>query len=421
MYDPERDSESESERQSDSAPSRPPLLTKRGGTLLGASAGLIVGSRLLGADELALLGLAGLALLLLAIAWTRSLRLTFAAVRVRHPARLHVGTAARFELEITNVGTRPTTLVTIADGFDQGRRAARFVVPPVSPGETIRAAYRIPTARRGRFRVGPLQASVTDAFGVARRDIVVEGVTDVVVCPRVRTLRPPILGSGRAGGLDAGSSPRGVVNDAHGEFRTLRDYVVGDELRRVHWRSTARTDDLIVRQDEAPWLPRATVVLDVRASAFDEAAFETAVEATASVMACLRLQRRDVELLTSSGASLTHATADWSHALLEQLATIEVDDGPDHLGLVLTALGRRRDTGLVVAVVGSLDSPTAHALELLASRLATVAVVTRSGVGTEASRLLVVDAVHKPFRVAWNQAMARWSVATSSRPLRSRR
>ena len=75
--------------------------------------------------------------------------------RVR-PDRLHVGSEGRIDLLVENLGTRATPLLAATDWFDEGRRAARFLVPPLAAGATARAAYRIPTRRRGRYRVGPL-------------------------------------------------------------------------------------------------------------------------------------------------------------------------------------------------------------------------------------------------------------------------
>ena len=75
-----------------------------------------------------------------------------------------------------------------------------------------------------------------------------------------------------------------MVSDLGDEFVTLREYELGDDLRRVHWRSTARTGELMIRQDEARWRSRAAVVLDVQPGAHDAASFEVAVEAAASVV-----------------------------------------------------------------------------------------------------------------------------------------
>ncbi len=407
-------------------PPRGPWLTKRGGTLAGASCGLILGSRLLGADELAVLGVTGLVLVVVAIVSSRARRVRRAARRVQHPARLQVGASGRIELELTNVGTRPTPITTIADGFDDGRRAARFLVAPVAPGATARAAYRVPTNRRGRFRVGPLVATVTDPFGVARREWQIESTAEIVVCPRVHAILPPGGGSGREPGPDPTTNAHGIVQEERGEFRTLRDYEVGDELRRIHWRTSARTGRLVVRQDEAPYLPRVAVVLDVRSPAFDGPSFETAIEAAASVVSCVRRERRPVELVTSAGSNLTGATPEAPHALLEQLAILQPDPAgsADQLPRVLAGLRRRRGTGLVVAVVGTLDEPTELALAGLAAHVGVIVVVTNTSpggtgafarpTGRPIARYLVVDATETPFPDAWNRTIRRWTSATAS-------
>ncbi|HZP29414.1 MAG TPA: DUF58 domain-containing protein [Acidimicrobiia bacterium] len=399
---------------------RPSLLTRRGGTLAGATAGLLVGSRLLGADELAVLAVAGIVIIGAAVAWTRLRRVRLVARRVQQPARLQVGGSGRIELELTNLGRRPTPLLLVADGFDDGRRAARFLVAPVAPGATVRAAYRVPTTRRGRFHLGPLVASVTDPFGIARREWPIEGMADVVVCPRVQPVVAPGAGTGREPGPAPDAGGRGLVHDEQGEFRTLRDYEVGDELRRVHWRTSARTGRLVVRQDETPWLPRVTLVLDVRPFAYDDRTFETAVEAAASVAASLRRERRPLTVVTGTGLTLAGAGPDAPHALLEQLATLE-PDGPDRLAHVLARLRRRRDSGLVVAIVGRLDADSALALTALSAHTTVVAVAVHDQPDPrQRPPFLVVDATRHPFQDAWNQAIRQWtSVAASSRRLPS--
>ena len=69
---------------------------------------------------------------------------------------------------------------------------------------------------------------------------------------RVYSIAPPVLGAGRRLAHDDDRSPRAAATDANGEFLAVRPYETGDDPRRVHWRSSARTDDLMVRQFEAP-------------------------------------------------------------------------------------------------------------------------------------------------------------------------
>ncbi|HEY3187912.1 MAG TPA: hypothetical protein VGJ70_10580, partial [Solirubrobacteraceae bacterium] len=161
-------------------------LTRRGWSLLGASLGLVAGSYLLGTIEMLVLGIGALALLAGVCGWlllAQRPELTFER-RVK-PDRLQVGADGRIDLRVENRGTRSSPLLVATDWFDEGRRAARFLVAPLAPGAVARAAYRVPTRRRGRYRVGPLAVSATDPFGMARR--LVPGVPDseVLVRPRV--------------------------------------------------------------------------------------------------------------------------------------------------------------------------------------------------------------------------------------------
>jgi uncharacterized protein (DUF58 family) len=142
---------------------RTTTLTRRGWSLTGAAFGLVIGSYLLGTIEMLVVGLAALLLVVAAAAWLRfQAPLTLAVSRRVHPDRLHVGSEGRIDLLVENLGTRATPLLAATDWFDEGRRAARFLVPPLAAGATARAAYRIPTRRRRRKGVGRHAMAVTD-------------------------------------------------------------------------------------------------------------------------------------------------------------------------------------------------------------------------------------------------------------------
>ncbi len=137
-------------------------LTRRGWSLLGGAFGLVVGSFLLGTIEMLVLGLAALVLLGGLTLWltTASLPRVTVERRVR-PDRLHVGSDGRIDITVENVGTRASPLMHATDWFDEGRRAARFLVPPLSGGATARGVpdphsptrpLRGGTARDGRRR-----------------------------------------------------------------------------------------------------------------------------------------------------------------------------------------------------------------------------------------------------------------------------
>jgi uncharacterized protein (DUF58 family) len=387
-------------------------LTRRGWSLTGAAMGLVVGSFLLGALEMLVLGIAALILVVAVALWLRLQDPPELAVsrRVR-PDRLHVGTEGRIDLLVENLGSRATPLLAATDWFDEGRRAARFVVPPLPPGASARAAYRIPTRRRGRYRVGPLGVSVTDPFGLARRREPSTSEADLVVRPRVHEIVAPVAVGSRISAEHEATSARAVVSDLGDEFVTLRDYQLGDDLRRVHWRSTARTGELMIRQDEARWRSRAAVVLDVTPGAHDAESFEVAVEAAASVTARLVRLRRRVEVVTSAGEVLGTG-GDPRHDVIDTLATIGPDER-DRLPAVLENLRAHRRVDLVVAILGRVTPDSLHALAALAG-IGVVVVLTRPAAIVPDASVLVVDASATPFATAWNQTLTRASVTRAT-------
>jgi uncharacterized protein (DUF58 family) len=380
-------------------------LTRRGWSLVGASAGLAVGGYLLGSVELLALALATAVLLLGAACWLAfGARVDLAPARRTRPQRLQVGAEGRVDLTIENRSAAATPLLTATDWFDGGRRAARFIVPPLAPGATARAAYRVPTRRRGRYEVGPLVVRASDPFGLVRRTLASVDAVDVLVRPRVHDVVAPVAVGSRVAGDAETAARRAVVSDLGNEFLTLRDYQLGDDLRRVHWRSTARTGDLMIRQDEATWRARAAVVLDVHPDGHDPESFELAVEVAASVVARLvRLQRR-VEVVTSAGV-LLGTGGDPRHDVLDRLATVAADRD-DRLTTVLEQIRAHRRADLVVAVLGSVGRDVTRALGALTG-IDTIAVLTQPVTGLLGSgsrSLVVVDASSTDFPTAWNLA-----------------
>jgi uncharacterized protein (DUF58 family) len=380
-------------------------LTRRGWSLTGAACGLVIGSFLLGTIEMLIVGLAAMALVVGAAAWLRfRAPLDLAVSRRVHPDRLHVGSEGRIDLLVENLDARATPVLSATDWFDEGRRAARFLVPPLTPGGVGRAAYRIPTRRRGRYRVGPLSIAISDPFGVARRTEPSPGEAELVVRPRVHDIVAPVAVGGRITAEHEATAARAVVSDLGDEFVTLRDYELGDDLRRVHWRSTARTGDLMIRQDEARWRSRAAVVLDVRGAAHDASSFEVAVEAAASVTSRLARLRQRVEVVTSAGAVLGTG-GDPRRDVIDTLATVGPDDR-DQLVSVFENLRAHRRVDLVVAVLGHVSDATLHALAMFAG-LGVVIVLTQPAAVTPQVSVVVVDASSTPFPIAWNETLTR--------------
>ena len=383
-------------------------LTRRGWTVVGAVGGLLVGGRLLGADELSVLGLAAFAVLVGATVWAALTRPALRVERRIEPARLHVDDAARVDLLV--VATHPTPLVDLTEAIDQGRLRARFLLAPLGRATSAEPAYRLPTDRRGPLVLGPATVIRTDPLGLVHRRRVVAPEETVLVRPRIHPIAPPALGAGRRHASDDAESTRAPAADAGGEFLAVRPYEVGDDPRRVHWRSSARVDDLMVRQHVAPRRGQTLLVLDTRATGPDgaptDAAFERAVEATASIVAALHRARRPFECVTTGGTVLAALGSDPQRAF-DRLATVMRDE-PD----LVDALARARRTRppeLVVLVTACGDARIRAARGALARRTPSVLVVTGGDVAGSGGRGggpggPEVDARTVPLTQAWRAA-----------------
>jgi uncharacterized protein (DUF58 family) len=379
---------------------------------------LVTAGRLLGMQALYVFGAGGGALVALA-AWSiRFPRPRIEVHRELHPPRVYAGTESRVDVVVRNTGTRRTPVLNLRDPFDQGRRQARFLVAPLEPAETARAAYRLPTERRGVFSVGPLEAGVTEPYGLASRTSVVAPSSELTVYPRVDA----IAGLPHARGDDplAGAEHPTAVALSGEDFYALRAYEVGDDLRRVHWPSTARLDELMIRQNEMPWQARVTVLVDVRRRVHRGESLELAVSAAASVVAACWQRRSLVRLVTSdavdSGFGAGHVHLD---AIMEKLATVTASPA-NRLTDVLGSLSRAGNAGSLVAIL------TAEAAGAELERVArlrwrfgsvTVVLFERSAyeptmIGAEARRMpphagALVRVDHPgSFATAWNRIMA---------------
>ncbi len=328
-------------------PPRTLELTRRGWSVCGAACGLVIASRLLGVIELLVLGVVALVLLGAALLWVRAQRLALELDRTVTPSRIHVGGDGRVDVAITNRAAATTPLLSLDERFGDGRRAARFLLPPLRNGEVSRAAYHIPTVRRGQYAIGPMVAVLADPFGLAQRSTQLGPVDQVTVYPRVHDLvSPPLGGGGMRASADAVRA-RSVTLDGD-EFAALREYEIGDDLRKVHWPATARTGELFIRQDTSYREPHVVVVLDTRSDNHVDESFEDAVEVVASLLVRLTHDGRRVAVRTGTGAVLSHA--DDGAVGLDRLSTVALD--PSARGL---ATGAGSAPSLVVLVTGRLD------------------------------------------------------------------
>src|SRR5207302_2280764 len=144
--------------------------------------------------------------------------------------------------------------------------------------------YMIRSHLRGRFRVGPLTVRVTDPFGMCEVARSFSAADVLVVTPQVVGLPDVRLGGDWVG---AGESRARSVATSGEDDAATREYRQGDDLRRIHWRSTARKGELMVRREEQPWQSRAALLLDCRGSAHHgdgpSSSPEWAISAAASI------------------------------------------------------------------------------------------------------------------------------------------
>ncbi len=181
---------------------------------------------------------------------------------------------------------------------------------------------------------------------------------NLIVTPTYTPLPAARLGGEWSGG---GHSLSRAVATAGEDDVATREYRLGDDLRRVHWRSTARYQELMVRREEQPWQSRGAILLDTRAGAHrgdgPGSSFEWAVSATASIGVHLGRAGYDVRMVTDLGAEVSgsggHDGGAFEAVLLDSLALVE----PSAVASLSTGLGvvRRGGGELVVAVLGAFD------------------------------------------------------------------
>jgi uncharacterized protein (DUF58 family) len=158
--------------------------------------------------------------------------------------------------------------------------ATSSVAGEVRPRERVHVGYSLAPRARGRYAIGPLTVWATDPFDLVRRRVSIDLRHDLVVYPEVEHLgRAPVAAP--AGG-SGDSSTRQLFRSGE-DFFTMRAYEQGDDLRRIHWPSVAKSGQLMIRQDETSRRAAAAVFLDTRGQTMTSGAFERAVGATASI------------------------------------------------------------------------------------------------------------------------------------------
>lgn len=340
-------------------------LTTRGRSFLAAGVAAVACAYVLGQPDLLRVGVLLAVLPLVCVVALVRTRHRVVATRWLTPSRVGAGAEARVGLRMENVSRLPTGLLMLQDQvpYVLGPRP-RFVLDRMEPGGRREVTYRVRSDLRGSYPLGPLQLRLSDPFGMCELVRSFHAYDTLVVLPRTEPL-PPVRLAGEAPGYGEGRRRSPALT---GDDDVIpRGYRHGDDLRRVHWRSTARHGELMVRREEQPQRPQCTVLLDTRRSAYrgagPDSAFEWAVSGAASVLTHMLERGFSVRLLLDDGtavpggtaggfAGAAHESAETAGLMLDTLAVVG-HSGEEALSRAYDAL--RDGGGLLIAFFGELD------------------------------------------------------------------
>jgi uncharacterized protein (DUF58 family) len=343
-------------------------LTSAGAVVLGVSLLGYVLAEALGGRALFLLVYAGV-LLVVAAAVTSRRKRRLTAERSALPTRMRVGQVAEVEVTVRAPGRLRAFVVEehvsplLAD-------AVRVPVPTVGADQDFVHTYAIRPALRGVYQLGPLAAEWTDPFGLARHQQTLTDPVDVIVHPTTDAIfdrpltrmwedppfRPPV----------STPWPQGF------EFYGMRDYVPGDDPRRIVWPAVARTGKYLVRESEQGITDRITLVIDNERKAhspgYPSETFELAIRAVASLGAYNIKQGFSVRLSCNDKVLARELRGSKARiGMLDELAKLELSDAPVHEAIERVITERRGDTHMCL-VSTRFDSRTASRIRMLTDK-----------------------------------------------------
>ncbi|SHG61194.1 conserved repeat domain-containing protein [Jatrophihabitans endophyticus] len=284
--------------------------TTRASCLLAAGLTAVLCGLVLGETDLVRAGVLAVAVPFAAAVFVHRSRVRVASRRGLEPHRVTAGQAVTVHLTLTNRSPLPSGALMLEDRLPQGLPGnARFVLDSLAGHESRTVSYRTPDLHRGRYRVGPVSVRLNDPFHMVDVTRSFTATSDFLVQPVVDQL--PAAQPPRSDDLGDGGGSHSI--GAHGaDDASTREYRIGDDLRKIHWRSSARVGSLMVRQEERPWRSQTTLLLDSRATSHTRSrggasatgddprlldSFEWAVSATASIAVQAMRRGREIGLL----------------------------------------------------------------------------------------------------------------------------
>ena len=369
------------------------MLTRSGwGAIALAAVSFVIG-RVFGIIELFVLGVGVVAALIVAGCTMLQRPPRLVVRRLVEPSTVQAGDHARVDLQIGNAGSRRSPVLQLWEPVGSSG-GATMNLAPLRPKERSTAAYRLPTSARGVVRIGPMRARRRDVLGLASRTFLLPGGSELLVMPRHTPVRFNLGGS--SGRLGDHLRMR-AYGQSGSEFHSLREYVVGDDLRRISWKASARSTEMIVKETALEGVKRCIVVLDTIAADSDDEAFERAVSAAASLVTGAvnaGLNTRFVAIDTDlRGHDVAPSTLRW-------LATVQRGDGADGQ---LPSLKAGEGMGIVLVVTGSpADECAGEVRAALGPDDVLVVVATRTAAGRR-DRFVVDATSDDAFADSWSQ------------------
>ncbi|HET6624115.1 MAG TPA: DUF58 domain-containing protein [Gaiellaceae bacterium] len=346
-------------------------MTRFGGALV---LGLVVtvsalafGSRPLGVAGLGLLFAAGAARV-----WRGAVRERVAVVQAADPSPAVEGARVRLDVEVRRVSRMPVAAATVHGSLG---RLGGYECRLRGHGRTLTGTVDLGRLPRGRFRVSEARLELGDVLGLETVSLPIDGTAAVLVYPRLVELETLFSEAGRRGG----DGRRLLLRRTAGfDFHSVREYEQGESLRRVHWPTTARRGQLMVKElDDAP-RDAVVVLLDCDPSGAvglpPDSSFDTAVRAAASILRVYAARGRRATLVATGigGVVDVCSLTDFGDAL-DALAAVE----PDAAFPLARALGHEQApaarAGELVVVTATLDPTSLGAvLDSAARRLVSV-------------------------------------------------
>lgn len=380
------------------------MLTSHGRSFLALAVALVVLGLVTGYTELAVVGAACALVGAVAFLWLL-FRPQLQAERDLRPNRVVEGSPAQAVLTVTNRSRRRSPQMVVLEHF--GDSVVPVTVPSLAKGASHTRPYALPTDRRGVFQVGPMTVSRSDPFQVVQAGQAQRSTETLWVHPITHDVAPFPNGRNRdLEGPTSGEAPQGGI-----AFHTLRPYVVGDDLRLIHWKSSARTGDLMVRHNVDTFQPRSLILFDVNAVVHSDEGFEHAVRVVASLLTASIRNKFPVRLRTTAGLVLGSETGDRLDRVLDSLAALQPVPDATLASLSRQVAGERGGFSLAV-VTGQATAKDLSAIGPLRGRFQNIT-IARLGVGGRSSvyelpgAVLINAGTSTEFAQAWNRRIRR--------------